>query len=1650
MEQSRNNIFTKSDEEVIKILARWWKMSEDELRKPFKVIASFNKADKRDKNNQEYGYFTDVRNLNGDILYYPPKFGQVKIYSIYKDGFMSSDIWQINVKLAPRWQREKYRNPFMLTLDNAIVGKPKVQFLDKLKKEKLIRKIFEETGSTERDAKNTSNALHAIMGDLYTETERFVFELLQNADDQPENGAMVKVKLKTLEENLLFLHTGKPFSEDDVESISSIGDSTKKKDTGKTGYKGIGFKSVFSDADTVYIDSGNFSFAFDKNSPLYPEGANMDEIPWQIKPIWEERYRLPKEIQKEDLFFSEPVGIALNVGREKIATYNSRISELLLKPQFTLFLRNVEEISFESKDCEPIIIKKQTSDSGIVEIKSNTTIENWITKDYIIDIPEETRDAIQNEKLIPAKLKECTKTKITFAAKIVDRQIMPIDDSVLYNYLPTKEKGYGYKFMVNADFLTVANRESIHQKNVWNRFLFENIGKLLVDWVKTLNDYDGAISLLPQEDYDGENLLCSDFYESFKNTISNSCFIKGHKGEILSQQEIMLDKSGLSKIIGKDLFCQIVDSSKSLPFNEADEKALKDSEIYQGITRITSLSILEKLYNNSLFNNWFAKSEEEIKRNFYDWLIKKNTDKRKASIIKAVSSLPIYKFGNEYVSKKDATDSLDKIVIRNEHSALVPIYEACGIQCSENIDTLPISIFYSDDIVKLTFEYIFNHLRNNVKFHTWLFAASKSDIKILTDWLDGQDTDSLRHNLLVDFVEALPIIVFNDKNCKRSDIIKKVKKHISKGTYIVEIKVDELDKTRLIITNKLVPIVDILNKVGFLCSENIEKSPLIKYFNLPKELDLFNLIKDKAREALSFNNKVITPTEKLSLFKVIKELNGVDNTKLAQTLLFKNQANTRRRWLSAMTSFSSDIPTWMHEYTICEEENFSEIIPYLVKKERIFEDIIKKNIEELIKTVSLKELYSIYKESWTLLFTQELINGYGTSESVLEMVEQQDVNSKKYFLQKLAKLPIDTTYIYKPEDYVYRIIALAFEVYDSNEVRAFANKLYVGDQPVSSYTISDNIILEYHEGKKLTLPLAKLLVSYKESGMACKIKSSLSNFSDTQLEQLLSLKPMSITEVWNRIDKSKGYTPYSYLLGIHYTRNTRNVADVDLSQVSQTWVHQLLNIMYEQKVELFYDSFGYRLSKYFDIFFNNDFINPNEKILDSIELWADCEDKKSYLVKYLDVKTEQAPLIKFRKSLVNNEKIETADIEKQKNEIISTINYLKYKNLLPLTGKNQIDTLLQLEPYNRYLSKIVDIDLLKNSSREYELEEYKRWKDDNTIRVYLYENKMPRKLIKTNDDNLLLCRFNDGDYYYDPQSKILYICQECEIRDILYNIVSTNSIPFYSTDWQQLYYDNLVSKNEVEKKEQEIDKLKYELQKYIDKYGDLFENDSFEVNSERKLEETNNHKNTDAESKEVSDSDMINKKHDEAEVKNHGNDIEKGDIDKEARGNINREARYAAKDYLENKEGIDCSLWNPDDTSHIVKNIIKCNGKPITVVITSSVSRKLYLHPWAFAELMEQPQNLLLNYGSDKRIHSLSFDDIFKDNPHVNLIFDTDVVQPSKIAELANKFMGSKKTCFVIENPKYSQSDAIKSFGLNEKKEDYVEIDFSDDDIFSF
>ena len=67
----------------------------------------------------------------------------------------------------------------------------------------------------------------------------------------------------------------------------------------------------------------------------------------------------------------------------------------------------------------------------------------------------------------------------------------------------------------------------------------------------------------------------------------------------------------------------------------------------------------------------------------------------------------------------------------------------------------------------------------------------------------------------------------------------------------------------------------------------------------------------------------------------------------------------------------------------------------------------------------------------------------------------------------------------------------------------------------------------------------------------------------------------------------------------------------------------------------------------------------------------------------------------------------------------------RYKNLFPLTGNNQIETMLAIEPYSKKLSISVDIAKLSIGSTEYELSDYQNWKLSSNLRIFIYERQIP-------------------------------------------------------------------------------------------------------------------------------------------------------------------------------------------------------------------------------------------------------------------------------------------------------------------------------------
>lgn len=295
------------------------------------------------------------------------------------------------------------------------------------------------------------------------------------------NSEAIDVKFQLLNEYLIFSHNGKHFSKEDVQGIAGIGNRASKKDKQKekTGYKGIGFKSVFGSSDYAHILSGGFSFRFDK---FYDGFENPDDYPWQVIPIWTER----TVDEVKDYCDEKRVNTIIRVIDR--TTIRKEIEAVFQDCQIILFLRRVKTVTFIDGNKAVFQITKSAK-GDIEELYNNGALESsWVIHNMNIPIEEELSTKLKqlSETECPEKLKEADATKLTFAAQIEGGRLIPAKRTVIYSYLPTKAKK-GFSFLINGDFLTNAERTEL-MPNVWNEFLFEQIAINQLKWFRDLQD----------------------------------------------------------------------------------------------------------------------------------------------------------------------------------------------------------------------------------------------------------------------------------------------------------------------------------------------------------------------------------------------------------------------------------------------------------------------------------------------------------------------------------------------------------------------------------------------------------------------------------------------------------------------------------------------------------------------------------------------------------------------------------------------------------------------------------------------------------------------------------------------------------------------------------------------------------------------------------------------------------------------------------------------------------------------------------------------------------------------------------------------------------------------------------------------------------
>lgn len=423
-------------------------------------------------------------------------------------------------------------------------------FIKKLQRERTDYKYASQV-------RTIAKSLIQLSVGIYTEPERFVYELLQNAVDAfaDTGNDSLEILIRADQDKFVFMHNGKPFNEKDVEGICDVGNGTKANDSKKIGYKGIGFKSVFMPSvNHVSIISGQFCFEFDKQKarslmPSFPASEGVlgpNDVPWQVIPIDAPQL---KELSVPGF------NVITIVYTQEAKKIGARIEHLFSDLQFLLFLRsNNVNIRFERNGQFVFSVgKKQVIDPSdnmpkVTLYKNDQPLSTWMLYTKGVTVPSDVKAALEHDFNTPDKLKGADSVEISFAVQTNKNEVVRLKDTSVFTFLPTSYRALQQPFLINSNFITDAGRQQLHQESEWNKLIFKKIPELYLDFVsKFSRKYSNYTEVLPTI-YPANDTLVGVYRNELQNAFNTIAFVPNRNGNrLLKIGDVLVDKTGVSK-----------------------------------------------------------------------------------------------------------------------------------------------------------------------------------------------------------------------------------------------------------------------------------------------------------------------------------------------------------------------------------------------------------------------------------------------------------------------------------------------------------------------------------------------------------------------------------------------------------------------------------------------------------------------------------------------------------------------------------------------------------------------------------------------------------------------------------------------------------------------------------------------------------------------------------------------------------------------------------------------------------------------------------------------------------------------------------------------------------------------------------------------
>ena len=402
-----------------------------------------------------------------------------------------------------------------------------------------------------------------------------VSELLQNADDAGASQASVRIE----DGQFIFGHNGDDFTEEHFTSLCRFGFSNKRA-LHTIGFRGVGFKSVFSLGDSVGVFTPTLSVCFEKGR--FTEPKWMDSAP---------------ECQ-----YSTEIRVPLR-GQKWEQEIRSNLEDWIKSPLSLLFFRNIRTLKIEDREIRWTGIGPgPVPNSEWTRIAGSTDDPILIARSLTEKFPEEALDEIKEERSLGVdELADFPPCSVDIVLGVKGR---------LHVVLPTGVETT-LPFACNAPFIQDPARLKIKdpETSPTNRWLLERAGRfageVMIEWLQEesscVEERSRAYRLFPDVNRDDHTVegVCATITElSFGDVIADRPFLITNTGELKPAKECLIIPERLLDVWSEDQITALLDSSNRPPLSRyvaySDRQKLMNWGRIEEISKTDFLAILQQ------------------------------------------------------------------------------------------------------------------------------------------------------------------------------------------------------------------------------------------------------------------------------------------------------------------------------------------------------------------------------------------------------------------------------------------------------------------------------------------------------------------------------------------------------------------------------------------------------------------------------------------------------------------------------------------------------------------------------------------------------------------------------------------------------------------------------------------------------------------------------------------------------------------------------------------------------------------------------------------------------------------------------------------------------------------------------------------------